>query len=205
MSSDIVSVIKHTDCEAALVSATFQLKLLGKSARCCRNLLGFDYSMWCDLLEQHVLNETKTSNKWRESQVWLGSVFAGLSDFMSFSLLSYSHFVSCPQRQYGATAVNTLSPFECLRGWELHISLFSELITSNCNVYVRVCVCLRKRDGGSACSKRLTDQQIHWSTDWLGWMAEWIKIQYVSEYIWGVLTSMNRTVQTFLLTLQAEE
>lgn len=64
MSPDIVSVIKHTDCEAASVSATIQLKLLGKSTRCCRILLGFGgYGMRCDLMEQYVLNEAKTSNK----------------------------------------------------------------------------------------------------------------------------------------------
>lgn len=64
MITDIVSVIKHTDCKAALVSATFQLKLLGKSTRCCRTLPGFgDYSMWCDLMEQYALKKTKISNK----------------------------------------------------------------------------------------------------------------------------------------------
>lgn len=44
MSNDIVSVIKHTDCKA--VSVTSQLKLSGKSTRCCTGLFGpGDYSM----------------------------------------------------------------------------------------------------------------------------------------------------------------
>lgn len=55
VSPDIVSVTKHTDCEAAFVSATFLLKLLGKSTHCCKVLPGSgDYSMVCDLMEQYT-------------------------------------------------------------------------------------------------------------------------------------------------------
>lgn len=46
-----------------------------------------------------------------------------------------------------------------------------------------VYVCPRKQDGGSVWVREygLTDELIHWSTDWLCWMTERVKIQYVSD------------------------
>lgn len=62
--TDIVSLIKHTDYKTASVSTMFQLKLLGKSNRCCTILPGFgDYSIGCDLMEQYVLKKPRTKKK----------------------------------------------------------------------------------------------------------------------------------------------
>lgn len=64
-----------------------------------------------------------------------------------------------------------------------------------------VCVCACKRGGGvhgREC-KWLTDQLLHWSTDWLGWKAERVKKQHADECTSGWWISMKHTAQTFLL------
>lgn len=104
MRTDIVSVLKHTDSEAALVSATFQLKLFRKSTRCCRTLLGFgDYNMRSNGTIWTEENQQQTSERKHRSDSEASSL-----DFQTCSLLRSSRFVSGPQRQYGASAVNAL-------------------------------------------------------------------------------------------------